>query len=149
MYITCVVVVWINSNDPPSNSEDKNLGWKNAAWLITMWIQPSRLLCPVSQSATGKHNEGLAWGSRAGWLHPWKLTWNIWNTIVKVWKMIFLCKLVIFRFHPLIFRIGYGVRICDGIGLNLLFWWKLGVFATGKRLDFYTKTARCSTLLWI
>ena len=29
-------------------------------------------------------------------LHPWHLLWNI---RVEVWKMIFLCKSVIFRFH--------------------------------------------------
>ena len=29
-------------------------------------------------------------------LHPWRLTWNI---IMEVWKIIFLSKLVIFRFH--------------------------------------------------
>ena len=29
-------------------------------------------------------------------IHPGKL---IWNTIMEVWKMIFLCKWMIFRFH--------------------------------------------------
>ena len=29
-------------------------------------------------------------------LHPWRLTWNI---IMDVWKIIFLCKWVICRFH--------------------------------------------------
>ena len=34
---------------------------------------------------------------RAGWyLHPWRLTWNI---IMEVWKIIFLSKWVICRFH--------------------------------------------------
>ena len=31
-----------------------------------------------------------------GRLHPWRLTWNI---IMEVWKVIFLCKWVICRFH--------------------------------------------------
>ena len=30
------------------------------------------------------------------WIHPWRLTWNI---IMEVWKIIFLSKWVIWRFH--------------------------------------------------
>ena len=33
---------------------------------------------------------------REGYLHPWRLTWNI---IMEVWKIIFLSKWVICRFH--------------------------------------------------
>ena len=33
---------------------------------------------------------------RSGKLHPWRLTWNI---IIEVWKIIFLSKWVICRFH--------------------------------------------------
>ena len=36
-------------------------------------------------------------------LHPWRLTWNIYNSL-QVWKIIFLSKWVICRFQPLIFQ---------------------------------------------
>ena len=40
------------------------------------------------------------------WVHPWRLTWNI---IMEVWKIMFLSRLVICRFH--VNLLGYTLKI--------------------------------------
>ena len=41
----------------------------------------------------------MHWGGEERWIHPGRLTWNI---IMEVWKMIFLSKWVIYRFHVIL-----------------------------------------------
>ena len=43
-----------------------------------------------------KKTGGFQKGTIFSWLHPWRLTWNI---IMEVWKIMFLSKWVIGRFH--------------------------------------------------
>ena len=51
---------------------------------------------PTVRTPSVKHT---VWGKKH--LHPWRLTWI---PKMKVWKMIFLFKQLIFRFQPLIFQ---------------------------------------------
>ena len=49
---------------------------------------------------------GVEGGTISDYLHPWRLTWNI---IMEVWKIMFLSKWVICRFHvnpPGIYRVS-------------------------------------------
>ena len=64
------------------------------------------------------------WSSRDP-LHPWRLTWNI---IMEVWKIIFLSKWVIWRFHvnlPGCSKVSKTPRFC-GAYMYLEDWWKVG-----------------------
>ena len=48
-----------------------------------------------------KNTKNNKWFKATQTVHPWKLTCN---PKMKVWKMLFLFKWVIFRFQPLVFR---------------------------------------------
>ena len=63
----------------------------------------------AKKSETTKFDQWL--GKDSHWIHPWRLTWN---TIMEVWKIIFLSKWVICRFHVNL----PGCKLCGWIKID-------------------------------
>ena len=88
---------------------DPTLQW-NKTWLFgvnigmtSCHILPSYIAIYSKPWSRDPHKptriQWIEWRSGAffaNWIHPWRLTWNI---IMEVWKIIFLSKWVICRFH--------------------------------------------------
>ena len=70
-----------------SNGVDLFVFAKDLPFLMSLWWPWSR--------KEGAEKKSIPDSSQS-FLHPWKLTWNL---TMKVWKMVFLLKQVIFRFH--------------------------------------------------
>ena len=83
------VILWSDSDRSPA------LRWqhdKKVNWSLGVFCWDFVGLVDI-MDATNKYMES---GFCHRHVHPWRLTWNI---IMEVWKIIFLSKWVIFRFH--------------------------------------------------
>ena len=67
-------------------------------FIISTFAFPSlsfRTLWRRSKPSKTQRQQKEVWNSK-NYIHPWRLTWNI---LIEVWKIIFLSKWVICRFH--------------------------------------------------
>ena len=61
-------------------------------WQMGWFYHPGKTFCPEFKSSRATSFLSFLFKK----IHPWRLTWNI---IMEVWKIIFLSKWVICRFH--------------------------------------------------
>ena len=122
--------------------EPEAFWWRNILWKVAVFLnkknesgvcfQIEETTCdektlPISSCQVPKNKDPLGNPGCSPWIlrlnsqiHPWRLTWNI---IIEVWKVIFLSKWVICRFHVNLQGCNAGV-LCNWTETSEAFCWQ-------------------------